>query len=101
MISPKRETKIFKDKEYVLEESIFGDFALIKAWKADKTGNLQFRGSARNFNQDMATAAKEVIVEVEEIVDELDPNHIHVPGVYIDKIVKCESLEKRIERRTV
>lgn len=65
---------MFKGKEYLLEESIFGDFAFIKAWKADHTGNLVFRGSARNFNQDMATAAKQVIVEVEEIVDELDPN---------------------------
>lgn len=60
-----------------------------------------FRGSARNFNQDMAMAAKEVIVEVEEIVEALDPNHIHVPGVFVDRIVKAESLEKRIERRTV
>ena len=84
---------------YILEESITGDFALIKAWKADKSGNLLFRKSARNFNAPMAKAAKCTIVEVEEIVEvgEIGPDEVHVPGVYVDRIIKGASYEKRIE----
>ena len=84
---------------YILEESITGDFALIKAWKADKSGNLLFRKSARNFNSAMAKAAKCTIVEVEEIVEtgQIGPDEIHVPGIYVDRIIKGASYEKRIE----
>ena len=86
---------------YILEESITGDFALIKAWKADKSGNLLFRKSARNFNSAMAKAAKCTIVEVEEIVEtgQIGPDEIHVPGIYVDRIIKGASYEKRIEVR--
>jgi acyl CoA:acetate/3-ketoacid CoA transferase alpha subunit len=71
-----------------MENTVFGDFALIKAWKADKKGNLIFRKTAQNFNSDMATAAHNVVVEVEELVEtgELDPNQIHIPGVYVNRI---------------
>jgi 3-oxoacid CoA-transferase len=84
---------------YILEESITGDFALIKAWKADKSGNLLFRKSARNFTSAMAKAAKCTIVEVEEIVEtgQIGPDEIHVPGIYVDRIIKGASYEKRIE----
>lgn len=94
---------VFNNKEYLLERSIFGDFALIKVYKADKTGNAILRGSSNNFNQDMATAAKTVILEAEEIVEagELDPHHIHIQGVFVDKVVLATKLEKRIEKLTV
>jgi len=85
-----------------MEEAIWGDFALVKAWKADTLGNCVFRGTARNFNQPMATAATRTFVEVEEIVQpgELDPNEIHLPSVYVHKVFKAEGYEKRIEKRT-
>ena len=85
--------------DYVLEHAITGDFALIKAWKADPAGNLIFRKSARNFNPVMAKAAKVSIVEVEEIVPlgSLDPDQIHLPGIYVDRIIKGSCYEKRIE----
>ena len=81
-----------------MEESIFGDYALIKGWKADKAGNVIFRKTANNFNENMAKAAKTTIVEVEEIVEigELDPNFIHLPGIYVDRLIVGE-YEKRIE----
>ena len=83
-----------------MEESIFGDIALIKAWKSDTEGNLVFKHSAGQFNADMATAAKHVIVEVEEIVEpgELEPSQIHTPGIFVDRVIKG-TFEKRIERR--
>ena len=86
--------------EYVLEHAITGDIGLVKAWKADKFGNLIFRNTAQNFNPDVAKAAKYTIVEVEELVEEgaLDPNQIHVPGVYIKAIVVAPNVEKRIEK---
>lgn len=89
----------FNGRNYVLETAITGDFALVKAWKADKIGNLVFRKSARNFNPVMCKAAKISIAEVEEIVEigELDPDHIHLPGIFVDRIVKGSSYEKRIE----
>ena len=98
-----KEIKTFNNKDYILEESITGDFALIKAWKSDPYGNLIFRKTAANFNPMMATAAKISVVEVEELVPlgELDPNQIHVPGIYINRIVKGSSYKKRIEQRTV
>ncbi|XP_018335603.1 succinyl-CoA:3-ketoacid coenzyme A transferase 1, mitochondrial isoform X1 [Agrilus planipennis] len=100
LTSNAREDRIFKGKPYILEESITGDFALIKAWKADTQGNLLFRKSARNFNPAMAKAAKVTIAEVEEIVNvgDIDPDHIHLPGIFVDKIVLGPSFQKRIER---
>lgn len=82
-----------------MEESIYGDYALIKAWKADKAGNIQFRKTARNFNENMAKAAKTTIVEVEELVEigEIDPNDVHLPGIYVDRLVVGQQYEKRIE----
>ncbi len=98
-----KDTKVFKGKTYLLEEAIQGDFALIKAWKADTYGNLVFRKTAANFNPMMATAGKITVVEVEEIValGELDPDQIHVPGIYIQRIIKGEHFEKRIEQLTI
>lgn len=84
-----------------MEEAITGDFALIKAWKADKYGNLIFRKSARNFNPAMCRAAKITIAEVEEIVDEIDPDFVHIPAIYVHRIIKGDKFEKRIERKTV
>ncbi|XP_054010332.1 succinyl-CoA:3-ketoacid coenzyme A transferase 1, mitochondrial [Hylaeus anthracinus] len=90
----------FDGRNYIMETAIKGDFALVKAWKADKAGNLVFRKSARNFNPIMCKAAKVAIAEVEEIVEigELDPDHVHLPGIYVDRIVKGLSYEKRIEK---
>ncbi len=85
-----------------MEEGITGDYALIKAWKADKAGNLIFRKTAMNFNPPMCTAAKKVIVEVEEIVDvgEIHPSAVHIPSIYVHKLIKGEKYEKRIEVRS-
>ena len=97
-----KETKIFKDREYLMEEAIVGDFAIVKGWKADRYGNVIYRHTAQNFNPLAASAGKITIVEVEEIVEagELDPTHIHTPGIYVDRIV-LGTFEKRIEQRTV
>ncbi|ARN73147.1 CoA transferase subunit A [Oceanicoccus sagamiensis] len=97
-----KEVKIFNDRHYILEESITGDFAIVKAWKADRYGNLIYRHTAQNFNPMAATAGKITVVEVEEIVEpgELDPTHIHTPGIYVDRLI-LGSFEKRIEQRTV
>lgn len=96
-----KESKQFNGRDYILEQAITGDFALVKAWKADKSGNLMFRKTARNFNPLAAMAGKITIVEVEEIVEvgELDPDAIHLAGIYVQKIILAEHLEKRIERR--
>lgn len=91
----------FNGRNYIMEEGITGDFALVKAWKADRHGNLIFRKSARNFNPAMCRAAKVTIAEVEEIVDELDPDFIHVPSVFVHRILKGDKYEKRIERKTI
>lgn len=97
-----KETRKFGDKYYVLEDALSADFSLIKAWKADAFGNLIFKETAMNFNPIMATAGKITVVEVEEIVEpgELDPNHIHTPGIYVDRVIKG-TFEKRIEQRTI
>ena len=102
-IAEGKDTKEFDGKMYLLERAITGDFALVKAWKADRSGNLVFRKTSRNFNPLCATAGKVTIVEVEELVEvgELDPDEIHLPGIYVKHIVHSESFEKRIERRTV
>lgn len=96
-----RSVNQFNGRNYVLETAITGDFALVKAWKADTAGNLIFRKSARNFNPVMCKAAKVSIVEVEEIVEvgQFDPDQVHLPGIFVDRIVKGPSFEKRIEVR--
>jgi 3-oxoacid CoA-transferase subunit A len=98
-----KEVRIFGNRQYVMEMGITGDFALVKAWKADPFGNLVFRKTARNFNPMVATAGKITVVEVEEIVElgALDPDQIHVPGIYVKRILKSPKLEKRIENLTV
>lgn len=97
-----KETRIFNGKEYVLEEAFDADFAIVKAWKGDTQGNLIFKGTARNFNPMMAMAGKITIAEVEELVPagELNPDHIHVPGIYVKRIFQGTNYEKRIENRT-
>lgn len=98
-----KETREFDGKMYVLEEAFKADFAFIKAWKGDKAGNLIFKGTARNFNPVMCGAAKVTVVEVEELVEpgELDPNFIHIPGIFVQRIFEGKDYEKRIEKRTV
>ena len=98
-----KETREFDGKMYVLEEAFKADFAFIKAWKGDKAGNLIFKGTARNFNPVMCGAAKVTVVEVEELVElgELDPNFIHIPGIFVQRIFEGKNYEKRIEKRTV
>lgn len=98
-----KDVRIFDGKPHILESALTADFALIKAWKGDKYGNLIFKGSARNFNPVMAMAGKTTIVEVEELVDPgvLDPNFIHIPGVFVQRIFQGSDYEKRIEQRTV
>jgi 3-oxoacid CoA-transferase subunit A len=97
-----KEVRTFNGREYLLEEGIQGDFAIIKAWKADKYGNLVYRKTARNFNPMAATAGKITVVEVEEIVEpgELDPDQIHTSGIYVDRLI-VGTFEKRIEQRTI
>lgn len=98
-----KETRDFYGKTYLMEYWLRADFALVKAWKGDTAGNLIFKGTARNFNPMMATAGKITIAEVEELVPigELDPNHIHTPGIYVQHIYQGKDYEKRIEQRTI
>ncbi|PUA40747.1 succinyl-CoA--3-ketoacid-CoA transferase [Paenibacillus elgii] len=98
-----KEHKTFDGRTYLLERAIVGDFALVKAWKADPMGNLVFRKTSRNFNPMAAAAGKITIAEAEEIVGvgELDPDEIHTPGIYVQRVVQGGSYEKRIERLTV
>lgn len=98
-----KEIKVFDGREYVLERGIVGDFALVKAWKGDKFGNLIFRKTARNFNPMVATAGKITVAEVEELVEvgELDPDQIHTPGIFVQRIFKGQNYQKRIEQKTV
>lgn len=98
-----KEAREFDGKMYLLENWLRADFALVKAWKGDTAGNLVYKGTARNFNPMMATAGKITIAEVEELVPagELDPNHIHTPGIYVQRIFEGTHYEKRIEQRTV
>jgi len=101
LVAEGKETKTFGDQEYVLEQGIFADLAIVKGWKADTTGNVIFRKTARNFNVPAATAGKITVVEVEEIVEPgaLDPDAIHLPGVYVQRIV-LGAYDKKIEFRT-
>ncbi|MCE1203634.1 MAG: CoA transferase subunit A [Holophagaceae bacterium] len=96
-----KETRLLRGRECVLEAGIFADFALVKAWKADRLGNLVFRKTARNFNPMAATCGKVCIAEVEEIVEvgALDPDAIHTPGIFVHRLVLGSSYEKRIEKR--
>lgn len=98
-----KEVRNFNGKDYLMEYAFDADFAIVKAWKGDTVGNLVFRATARNFNPLMAMAGKITIAEVEELVQpgELDPDHIHVPGIYVHRIFQGEKFEKRIEQRTV
>ncbi len=97
-----KEVRQFGDRNYILERSITGDFAIVKGWKADHFGNVIYRHTARNFNPLAATAGRITVVEVEEIVEpgELDPAQVHTPGIYVDRVIQG-SFEKRIEQRTV
>lgn len=103
LVAEGKEIKNFDGRDYVLERGIFGDFALVKAWKGDKFGNLIFRKTARNFNPMAATAGKITVVEVEELVEigELEPDQIHTPGVYVQRIFQGKNYEKRIEQLTL
>ena len=102
VIAEGKEVKSFNSEDYILEEGIFADLAIVKAWKADETGNLVFRKTARNFNPPAAMCGKVCIVEVEEIVPvgSLEPDSIHLPGIYVHRIIQGDH-EKRIEQRTV
>ena len=103
LVAEGKETRQFHGRNYVLESSITGDFSLVKAWKGDSFGNLIYRKTSRNFNPMVATAGKITIAEVEELVEvgELDPDQIHTPGVYVQRIIKGTEYQKRIEQRTI
>lgn len=98
-----KETREFDGKLYLMERWLRADFSIVKAWKGDTAGNLVYRGTARNFNPMMAAAGKITIAEVEELVPlgELDPNNIHTPGIYVQRIFQGKEYEKRIEQRTI
>jgi 3-oxoacid CoA-transferase A subunit len=102
-IAEGKEVREFNGRHYILERSLLADFSIVKAWKGDTAGNLVFRGTARNFNPEVATASYRTIAEVEQLVPEgqLDPDQIHLPGIYIQKIFQGTYYQKRIERRMV
>jgi 3-oxoacid CoA-transferase subunit A len=102
LVAEGKEVRSFDGRDYVMETGLVADLSIVKAWKADERGNLVFRKTARNFNPMMATAGKVCVVEVEEIVPtgSLDPDHIHTPGIYVDRLIQG-TFEKRIEQRTV
>lgn len=103
LIAEGKDVKEFDGKKYILERSIVTDFSIVKAWKGDAMGNLVYRKAARNFNPMVATAGRITIAEVEEIVPvgSIDPDHVHTPGIYVQRIFKGQTYEKRIEKRTV
>lgn len=103
IIADGKETRVIDGHGYVFEQPLRGDFAFVKAWKGDRLGNLVYRRTARNFNPMMATAATITIAEVEELVEPgtIDPDHVHTPGIYVQRILQGARYEKRIERRTV
>ena len=98
-----KEVREFNGKLHILEQALLADFAIVKAWKGDTAGNLIYKGTARNFNPPMAMAGKITIAEVEELVQpgELDPNHVHTPGIFVQLKFKGQKFEKIIEQRTV
>ncbi len=102
VIAEGKDVKVFDGEEYIMEEGIFADISIVKAWKADETGNAIFRKTARNFNPPAAMCGKICVMEVEEIVPagSLDPDHIHLPGIYVHRLIQGDH-EKRIEQRTV
>ena len=102
-IAEGKEIREFNGKKYLMEYALHADFAIVKAWKGDHNGNLVFQKTTRNFSTSMARAGKITIAEVEELVQpgELDPDHVHVPGIYVHRIFQGKSYEKRIERKTV
>jgi 3-oxoacid CoA-transferase subunit A len=101
-VQGRKEVRMFKGKPHILETALEADFAIVKAWKGDSSGNLIFKATAKNFNPLMAMAGKTTIAEVEELVPlgELDPNEIHTPGIFVQRIFQGEKYEKRIEQRT-
>jgi 3-oxoacid CoA-transferase subunit A len=103
LVAEGKETRMIDGKRYVLERPLRADFAFVKAWKGDTVGNLVYRRTARNFNPVMATAATTTIAEVEHLVEpgEIDPDHVHTPGIFVKHIIQGERYEKRIEKRTV
>lgn len=103
IVADGKETRQFGEHWYVMETALTADVALVKAWKADKAGNLVFRKTARNFNPACAMAGRVCVAEVEQVVEvgEIDPDHVHLPGIYVDRIVHNANPEKRIEQRTV
>jgi len=103
IVAEGKETREFDGHQYVMETALKADVSLVKAWKADAAGNLVFRKTARNFNPAVAMAGKVCIAEVEQLVDigSIDPDHVHLPGIYVDRIVHNPTPEKRIEQRTV
>lgn len=98
-----KEVREYNGKMHILESALTADFAIVKAWKGDKEGNLQFRGTARNFNPLMAMAGKITIAEVEQLVEvgEIEPDQVHTPGIFVQRIFQGKSYEKRIEQRTI
>lgn len=103
LVGQGKEVREFNGRPYVMERALRADFALIKAWKADRWGNLVFHKTARNFNPMMATAAKVTIVEAEHILEpgEIEPDQVHLPSIYVKRIIQSDHLEKRIEKRTL
>jgi 3-oxoacid CoA-transferase subunit A len=103
LVAEGKEIREFDGESYVMERGLVADLAIIHAWKADREGNLVYRKTARNFNPAMATAGRVTVAEVEHLVGPgaIDPDHIHTPGIFVDRIVHATSLEKRIEQRTV
>ena len=103
LVAEGKEVREFDGDLYVMERGLFADLAIVKAWKADTEGNLVYRKTARNFNPPMATAAKMTVAEVEEMVEpgQIDPDHIHTPGIFVKRLIKGAAFEKRIEQRTV
>jgi len=103
IVAEGKEIREFDGEKYVMERSLVADVSLVKAWKADKSGNLVFRKTARNFNPNVATAGRICVVEVEEIVElgEIDPDAVHLPGIFVHRLVLNATPEKRIEQRTV
>lgn len=103
LIAEGKESRIFEGQEYILEDTLTADVALVKAYKADKAGNLVFRKTARNFNPECAVAGKFTVVEVEQIVEigEINPDEIHLPGIYVNRIIVNATPEKRIEQMTL
>ncbi len=103
LIAEGKETRDFDGESYVMERGLIADLAIVHAWKADREGNLTYRKTARNFNPVMATAARVTVAEVENLVEsgEIDPDHIHTPGIFIQRIVRLTSFAKHIEQRTV